>query len=286
MEPSLEIAIAFKTALVLAFFVVFALAERLRPAEESPLLVRLGRSTAAAWRRLTRNLGLFSLNALLSPLIVLPVTWWASGFSLGLRPTFLDGWWGLAVDILILDLWIYWWHRANHELPFLWRFHQVHHLDELLDTTSAVRFHFGEVVLSALVRAAVVVALDVSLVAVVVFEALILASAIFHHSDARIPARLERALAKVVITPSIHWVHHHAIRADTDSNYGTIFSFWDRLFGSKSATERFAGMKIGVERMRDRSFLRLLAAPFGRQPGAAPPVDGAATNEAPKPARR
>jgi sterol desaturase/sphingolipid hydroxylase (fatty acid hydroxylase superfamily) len=85
----------------------------------------------------------------------------------------------------------------------------------------------------------------------------------------------------VVITPSIHWVHHHAIRADTDSNYGTIFSFWDRLFRSRSATERFTDMKIGVERMRDRSFLRLLVAPFGRQPGAAP-----RTNDSPKPARR
>ena len=281
MELTLESALAFKTALVLVVFAWFAVAERWRPAVDSPLLVRLGRSGAAAWRRLTRNLGLFGLNALLSPLIVLPITYWASGFSLGLRPAFLDGWWGLAFDILILDFWIYWWHRANHELPVLWRFHQVHHLDELLDTTSAVRFHFGEVVLSALVRGLVIIALDIGLTAVIVFEALVLASAIFHHSDARIPGWLERPLAKVVITPSIHWVHHHAIRADTDSNYGTIFSFWDRLFRSRSATERFTEMKIGVERMRDRSFLRLLAAPFGRQPGAAP-----RTNDSPKPARR
>jgi sterol desaturase/sphingolipid hydroxylase (fatty acid hydroxylase superfamily) len=282
MDLTLEQALAFKTALVLAVFIVFATAERWRPAVDSPLLVRLGRSTAAAWRRLTRNIGLFGFNALLSPLIVLPITYWAEGFSLGLRPAFLDGWWGLAVDILILDLWIYWWHRANHELPVLWRFHQVHHLDELLDTTSAVRFHFGEVVLSALVRAVVVIVLDIGLTAVIIFEALVLASAIFHHSDARIPAWLERPLSRVIITPSIHWVHHHAIRADTDSNYGTIFSFWDRLFQSKSATERYAEMKIGVERMRDRSFLRLLAAPFGRQPGAEPPKAKAE----PKPARR
>lgn len=286
MELTLETALAFKTALVLAVFVFFALAERWRPAVESPLLVRLGRSTKEAWRRLTKNLGLFSLNALLSPLIVIPITYWASGFSFGLRPAFLDGWWGLAVDILVLDLFIYWWHRANHELPILWRFHQVHHLDELLDTTSAVRFHFGEVVLSALVRAVVIIAFDISLAAVIVFEALVLTSAIFHHSDAKVPGWLERPLAKVIITPSIHWVHHHAIRADTDSNYGTIFSFWDRLFGSKSATERFAEMKIGVERMRDRGFVRLLWAPFGRQPGAAPPIDGSAANDAPKPARR
>lgn len=282
MDLTLGQALAFKAALVLAAFVVFAVAERWRPAVDSPLLVRLGRGTAAAWRRLTCNVGLFGLNALLSPLIVLPITYWADGFSLGLRPAFLGGWWGFALDILILDLWIYWWHRANHELPLLWRFHQVHHLDELLDTTSAVRFHFGEVVLSALVRAMVVIVLDIGLTSVIIFEALVLASAIFHHSDARIPAWLERPLSRVIITPSIHWVHHHAIRADTDSNYGTLFSFWDPLFGSKSATERFAAMKIGVERMRDRSLLRLLAAPFGRQPGTEPP----SAKEAPKPARR
>lgn len=283
---SLELALAFKSALILAVFVTFALLERWRPAVESPLLVRLGKSSRDAWRRLTRNIGLFGLNALVSPLIVLPITYWAAGFSFGLRPTSLDGWAGFLVDIVLLDLWIYWWHRANHELPLLWRFHQVHHLDELLDTTSAVRFHFGEVVLSALVRAVLIIACDIQIAAVVVFEALVLASAIFHHSDAQIPERLERALSKVIITPSIHWVHHHAIRADTDSNYGAIFSFWDRLFGSKSGTVRFDAMKIGVERMRDRPFLRLLIAPFARQPGAAPRSASGAAKEAPNPARR
>ncbi|HRY25522.1 MAG: sterol desaturase family protein [Geminicoccaceae bacterium] len=281
MDLTLDQALALKSGLVLAAFLAFAFAERWRPAVASPLLLRLGHATKAAWRRLARNLGLFGLNVLIAPLIVLPITWWAADLSLGLRPAFLAGWTGLLVDILVLDLWIYWWHRANHELPLLWRFHQVHHLDELLDTTSAVRFHFGEVVLSALARALVIILLDLSLLAVIVFEALILTGAIFHHSAARIPARLERALASVIVTPSIHWVHHHAIRADTDSNYGTIFSFWDRLFRSRSATARFAGMKIGVERMRDRPLLRLLAAPFGAQPAASPEA-----KSAPEPARR
>ena len=94
MQLTLETALAFKSALVLAVFVFFAVAERWRPAVESPLLVRLGRSTKEAWRRLTKNVALFGLNALLSPLIVIPITYWASGFSLGLRPDFLDGWWG------------------------------------------------------------------------------------------------------------------------------------------------------------------------------------------------
>ena len=102
------------------------------------------------------------------------------------------------VDLVVLDFWIYWWHRANHEIPILWRFHQVHHFDELLDSTTAVRFHFGEVVLSALVRAVVIIVLDIPLNSVLVFEALVLMSAIFHHSDARLSPRLEQTLARLV----------------------------------------------------------------------------------------
>jgi sterol desaturase/sphingolipid hydroxylase (fatty acid hydroxylase superfamily) len=91
-----------------------------------------------------------------------------------------------------------------------------------------------------------------------------MAGAIFHHSDARLPAKLEAALARVVITPSIHWVHHHKVRADTDSNYGTIFSFWDPMFRSRSLTQRWPAMPIGVEGAHEKPLLRLLIAPFER----------------------
>ncbi len=260
----LDFLLSFKILLVGSVLAVFFVYERLRPAADSPLLLRLGRATRAGWRRLIRNLGLVSVNFALSPLIVVPITIWAADHSLGLRPAWWSGWPGLGLDILLLDLWIYWWHRANHELQFLWRFHSVHHLDETLDTSSALRFHFGEVVLSALVRGALIVAFDLPLASVLLFEGLVLATAIFHHSDAALPPRLEAALAKVIITPSIHWVHHHAIRADTDSNYGTFFSFWDRLFGSASSTRRWRDMPIGVEGLRDRSFLKLIATPLRR----------------------
>ena len=259
----------FKTLLVGGVLLVFVLYERFAPAAESPLLLRFGRTSRAAWNRFARNLGLFSLNLLVSPLIVLPVTVFAGSFEVGLRPAWWSGWPGLLLDLVLLDFWIYWWHRANHEIPLLWRFHQVHHLDEMLDTTTALRFHFGEVALSAVVRALVIIVFDIPLASVVVFEALVLASAIFHHSDARLPAGIERRLARVIITPSIHWVHHHAIRSDTDSNYGTIFSFWDPLFRSRSLTRRWPTMPIGVEGMRDRPLLRLIVTPFGRQ-GRAP----------------
>jgi len=273
----LETALTLKSLLVAASIAVFALLERWRPAVDSPLFLRLGRATREAWRRLCRNLSLFGLNALLAPLIVLPITAWASGWDLGIRPGWWAGWPGLVLDLLVLDLWIYWWHRANHELAFLWRFHQVHHLDEMLDSSSALRFHFGEVALSALARAVLIIIFDIPLASVVLFEGLVLTSAVFHHSDVRLPPRLEGTLERVIITPSIHWVHHHAIRRDTDSNYGTIFSFWDRLFRSKSATRRFTAMPIGVERMRDKPLLRLILSPFTRQPRA---------NAAPRSARQ
>ncbi len=263
---TIEVLLSLKALLVGGAFVFFLVYERLWPATDSPLLLRFGRATVGAWRRLVRNVSLFGINLLISPLIVVPITVWADRFSLGLRPAWWSGWPGLLLDLVLLDFWIYWWHRANHEVPFLWRFHQVHHFDELLDSTTAVRFHFGEVVISALVRALVIILFDLPLASVLLFEALVLVGAIFHHSDARLPPRLEAALAKVVITPSIHWVHHHAIRADTDSNYGTIFSFWDPLFRSKSRTRRWLAMPIGVEGRRDRPLLRLILTPFEGPP--------------------
>jgi sterol desaturase/sphingolipid hydroxylase (fatty acid hydroxylase superfamily) len=134
------------------------------------------------------------------------------------------------------------------------------------------------VVLSACVRGVVIVVFDLPLASVLLFEAVVLASAIFHHSDAKLPTRLEAALSRVIITPSIHWIHHHAKRADTDSSYGTLFSFWDRLFRSSSRTRRFAAMPVGVEGMRDRSLPRLLATPL--KPCGAPARTGSRRTKA------
>jgi sterol desaturase/sphingolipid hydroxylase (fatty acid hydroxylase superfamily) len=150
-------------------------------------LFPVARWVGGAWRVL-KNFGLAGFNALLSPLIVLPVTQFAAGHAFTWRP---DGWtdgWFILIDLLILDCWIYWWHRINHEVQFLWRFHEVHHLDETLDASSALRFHFGEVLLSSLVRAAVIIALGIPFTSVVLFETAVAISAIFHHSNTRLPA--------------------------------------------------------------------------------------------------
>ncbi len=188
--------------------------------------------------------------------------------------TRLQLWAWLPLDILLLEFWIYWWHRANHEWPFLWRFHEVHHRDRHLDATTALRFHFGEVALSAGVRALVIMAFAIPLTSVVLFEILVIVATVFHHANWRIPPALERALARVIITPSRHWVHHHRVRADTDSTYGTIFSFWDRWFGTTTPTERRLLMPLGVEGKEELPMIALIGQPTAADAGVRRPKSG------------
>lgn len=251
--------ITYKTIIVFGVLLLLFVAERVLPAVPVATAVANG-------RRLFRNLSLWFCNSLASLLIVLPVTLYAANHASYWWSAWLPQWSWLLVDLLLLDLWIYWWHRANHRISWLWRFHRVHHLDQWLDVTSALRFHFGEVILSALVRAAVIFCFALPLSSVIIFESLIIIFTGFHHSNIRLPRKLERYLSWLIITPSIHWVHHHVEQRDTDSNYGAIFSFWDRLFGSRSATARTPDMVIGLDRSVDQGLLQLLVAPFQSQP--------------------
>ncbi len=253
--------IQLKAMILGAVIITVMVLERLFP-QARPLAAAGLRTMADKTWRVLKNASLLLISAGLSPLVVIPLSALASTHALGWRPDWLSGWQGLLIDLLILDFWIYWWHRANHEIPFLWRFHEVHHLDEFLDASSAFRFHFGEVMLSAVVRAVVIWLMDIPLTSVIVFETFVLSMALFHHSNIALPAWLEKPLSKVVVTPSIHWVHHHAIRADTDSNYANILSIWDLLFASRSATRRWNEMPIGVERRHDEKLLALLTRPF------------------------
>lgn len=264
MEALQSSILEWKAAVVLAWFALFFLAERWKPAarERPEPAMAKGARPLGAWQRVGRNLSLWLANVGLAPLVVIPLTLWASTHALDWRPDWWSGLTGLIIDLIILDCLIYWWHRANHEVQFLWRFHEVHHLDRFLDTSTALRFHFGEVLLSAAARAGVILLLGIPFFSVIVFEILVLLCALFQHSNLKLAPKLEHLLSRVIITPSIHWVHHHAVRRDTDSNYGTIFSFWDRLFGSSSRTERWPDMPIGVERTEERRFFTLLTRPF------------------------
>lgn len=250
-----EMIVANKAMIGGAFFIVLFAAERLRPAAEPGDLSRLARNGA-----------LWFLLIALSPAIVLPLTSYASAHPLWRRP---EEWAApaLIADFLILDLWTYWLHRAYHEVPMMRRFHRVHHMDGRLDTTSAVRFHPGEVAISAFLRMAPIILLSIPFGHVLIFETALLAASYFHHSNIRLPAGFERALSSVIVTPSIHWVHHHAIPEDTNSNYAAILSLWDPVFGTRSATRRTADMKIGLQGVEDKSLPGLLLAPFVEKKG-------------------
>ncbi|HEY1382736.1 MAG TPA: sterol desaturase family protein [Dongiaceae bacterium] len=260
-DPLLHSLLTAKGIIIGGWILLVLAIEQWRPAAPPPLALA---GYGAAWfRRWGRNLSLFALNVVLSALLVLPITVWAALHTVWSRAGLLGvpAWVWLPLDLVVLDLWVYWWHRANHEWPLLWRFHEVHHRDRHLDATTALRFHFGEVAISACVRAVVIILLAIPLSSVIAFEILLLVATVFHHSNWRIPAAIEAGMARIIITPSRHWVHHHKVRADTDSTYGTIFSFWDPLFGTTTPTRRAIPMQLGVEGKDELPLVALLRSP-------------------------
>jgi sterol desaturase/sphingolipid hydroxylase (fatty acid hydroxylase superfamily) len=127
---------------------------------------------------------------------------------------------------------MYWWHRMNHRVPFLWRFHRVHHADARMDVSTALRFHPGEIVLSAALRLVVTAAIGAELWQMALYEAIATPIVAFHHSNINLPRRVDDALRWLLVTPWMHWVHHSRLRAETNSNYASVLSVWDRIFGS------------------------------------------------------
>lgn len=237
-----------------------------------------------------RNLGLAIASGLVGAALA-PLVLWAFRFGSeqgwGLCPRLDLGGLGCAlIGFLLFDLWMYAWHRANHRVPFLWRFHRVHHTDPAMDCTTALRFHPGEILLSGLANLPVFVALGMSLQTFLLYKAAMVAVILLHHSNLAVPVRIDRGLRRLIVPPSMHRVHHSEIRVETDSNYGTIFSFWDRLFGSLRLREDTRAIRFGIGRFAGDAWqgpLRLLAIPFLTElpPGPAP-----GTRAAPAPANR
>jgi sterol desaturase/sphingolipid hydroxylase (fatty acid hydroxylase superfamily) len=154
----------------------------------------------------------------------------------------------VVASIVLLDLTFYGFHRANHIIPFLWRFHRAHHSDLELDVTTAFRFHPGEVFISMLIKAVAVILLGIPAIGLLSFEILLVAAAEFQHSNLRLPEPIDKRLRLFVITPHMHWIHHSQLPLHHNSNFGTIFSGWDRLFRTYSLPVRQEEVRIGLER--------------------------------------
>ncbi|GAB5458736.1 MAG: hypothetical protein Hens3KO_17660 [Henriciella sp.] len=188
-------------------------------------------------RRMALNLGLGLLNMGLGRLLAATITLGAAAYAAsqgwGLFNLFeLPLWLVFTLGLLAMEMTIYWQHRLFHTVPFLWRWHSLHHRDEAIDLTTGVRFHPVEAVLSGLIKAAAAIALGLPPIVVLTFETWLTAASLWEHSNLKLPLRFDRALRLVFVTPAMHLVHHHDNRADHDTNYGFFLSIWDRLFGT------------------------------------------------------
>lgn len=185
-------------------------------------------------RHAARNLSLSLVNIAVLALVFAGVTSFVVGAAARahfgvLRWLELPAWLNTLAAILLIDCWMYAWHRTNHRIAFLWRFHRVHHSDPDLDVTTSARFHVGEITLSSILRLGVFSLLGVTLWQVLLYEICLVPVIQFHHSNVALPERWDKALRWLIVSPNMHRVHHSRWQPETDSNYSSIFSFWDRL---------------------------------------------------------
>ena len=235
--------------------------------ERTPLAVVLALLIAGLWvlerraalrrqrrpllARLLVNAGISALAFTVAMLVVRPAALaamaWAWNRPVGaIHVAPLPGEAQLALSFLLMDLTFYWWHVANHRIPLLWRFHNVHHIDPDLDVSTAFRFHFGEVAISAAFRVLQVSAIGLSAPMFALYEVVFQANTLFHHSNVRLPIRIERLLNLVLVTPRMHGIHHSQVRDETNSNYSVVFSWWDRLHRTLGLNIPQSDIVIGI----------------------------------------
>jgi sterol desaturase/sphingolipid hydroxylase (fatty acid hydroxylase superfamily) len=168
-------------------------------------------------------------------------------------------WLAFIASVVLLDLAIYLQHVLFHAVPILWRLHRMHHADLEFDVTTGIRFHPIEILLSMVIKFAVVAALGTPAAAVLVFEVILNATSMFNHGNVRLPEKIDRWLRWIVVTPEMHRVHHSIVARETNSNFGFNLPWWDRMFGTYRAQPQAGhlGMTIGISQFRDPGELRL-----------------------------
>jgi sterol desaturase/sphingolipid hydroxylase (fatty acid hydroxylase superfamily) len=204
------------------------------------------------------NFSLGFVNATLVPLApvsAVGVAGWAYAHSVGLLNQIATPWWiAMMCTLAVRSFAGYAVHLLMHKAPLLWRVHRVHHFDTHLDISTSLRSHPAEYVISLLIIAPIAVALGLTASVLVLYELADLMVSMFSHANVRMPERLDRRLRWVLVTPNMHSIHHSAYRPETDSNYGTVFTIWDRLFGTYCETPLcgYDGLQIGLIEIRDQ----------------------------------
>ena len=233
----------------------------------------LRKAVSSKLRRAARNLtmggvSLAFLNLLQAPVLV-PLARWAQGHGVGLLNLLsLGPAVRIAAAVVLLDYTLWIWHRWNHLVPFLWRFHLVHHVDRDMDASTAFRFHFGEQTLSIGYRLFQVALIGADPASIWIWHGLLVVAIVFHHSNARLPVGLERFLVKVVVTPRMHGIHHSNYRNEANGNWSSLFSAWDYLHRTMLLNVPQQAIRIGVPAYGKEQHVtlgRILAMPFMKQ---------------------
>ncbi len=224
-------------------------------------------------RRKFNNLVIVVLNTLILrfslPIAAVSVAMWASANNIGLLSAFgISEWLKVIIALLVLDFAIYLQHVLFHYIPVLWRIHRTHHADMGFDVTTGLRFHPIEIMLSMLIKFAVIILIGAPVLAVIIFEIVLNATAMFNHSNIKLNKAFDRLLRIFVVTPDMHRVHHSTIARETNSNFGFNLPIWDKLFRTYIAQPRKAhtDMDIGLDNFKDRkqtqNILGILKIPF------------------------
>jgi sterol desaturase/sphingolipid hydroxylase (fatty acid hydroxylase superfamily) len=232
-------------------------------------------------RRDVRNMMIAVPAGIVMQAFEAPIAFQVAGFvqikHWGILPhSHLSSWARCVAAILLLDYTLYWWHFLTHRVSGLWRFHQVHHLDLEMDATTALRFHFGEIAISVLFRAGQVMVIGPTPVNVAVWQIFLFLCILFHHSNVCLPVTLERKLARVVVTPRMHGIHHSIAPEQVNSNWSSGFSFWDWLHATLRTDVPQDEITIGVPGFLEEDQVTLgksLTLPF-RESGQVPAYDG------------
>jgi sterol desaturase/sphingolipid hydroxylase (fatty acid hydroxylase superfamily) len=178
--------------------------------------------------------------------------------------------------ILLLDYTLYWWHFLTHRVPVLWRFHQVHHLDREMDATTGLRFHFGEITISVGFRALQVLLIGPTPATVAVWQLFLFVCVLFHHSNVRLPLNVERALARFVVTPRMHGIHHSIAATEVNSNWSSGLTVWDWLHATLRTEPPQNTLTLGIPGFLsngETTAMEALTLPF-EVAGQPPPYDG------------
>ena len=237
-------------------------------------------------KRDARNLAVAGLAGVVTQLIEVPVaiaiarTSRRRGFGL-LRLAGIPEWSKPLAAILLLDYTLYIWHRMTHRVPWLWRFHLVHHMDREMDASTALRFHFGEITLSVAFRAVQVGLIGASPEMYANWQSLLILCILFHHANIRLPLEWERRVAWVLVTPRLHAIHHSTRAEELNSNWSSGLTIWDWLHGTLRTGVEQESIIIGVEGLagdREQALGNLLAQPF-LHPAEVPPMGTAGRRE-------